>query len=490
MRAKLIIRIRFCLIAVITLLTMVIASSCGETYDYTKAHENYDGKQEDFIKAFTETFGAVNDKHDWTNLSDGSISFPDEQGGSKTVRIYTSDPRFTTTPTYLLAEYNIEVGQSCSYQYPTGLKYLYATVESVNEATLYRLPSGLNETPDNEYPLDTNETLPEHPVMRYLLAFESGMAGDEKTNYDFDYNDCVLAVDYVQGQPTATIQLLCAGIDEGIKVTYMRGENLSNPKDETIIEEIHTALGLSGYFDSWDKVYRYDIIGTTNGPDALQPTVQPSYTIELNPGDKNLRMILGRLCCLVGPEDAKDKNRRRLILQLGEGFRLGQVLVIPDRNWSWPTEGTTFAFNYEDFCHWIADDTNHSFWYSSLWKNTNHAEDSAQDDGDIAYGCRLEIDPQHSFISADQLEYYTGYPTTLTLIVSEMLYGAKITLCKYPQQTAYYNHTIKVTNAGYYTVQLSAIDLRNLCGATISGDEETGIEIQCSKCKVTAAYIR
>lgn len=483
-------RLQFCHMTGIAIFGVVMALSCKDDYDFTRAHEDYNKQQESYISNFTETFGSVSDNHSWTCLSDGSVSFPEQMGSGEILRLYTSDPRFALTPSYLLAEFRFEEGKTYNYQYPEGLRYLYATIGLEQEVTVCRFPAGRDQVPDKRLSLGDGQVLPEHKNMRYILAYDAALTEKKHTSYDFDFNDCVIAVDYVQGQPTATMQLLCAGTTDGVKVTYMRGDNRSNPKDETIVEEIHAALGIPGYYDSWDKLYRYDIIGTQETANALKPVVQPTYTIRLNEADQLASHVLGRICCLFGPEDDRDSDKQRLCLQLGEGFRLGQVLCIPDERWTWPVEGTLFTFNFDTFCQWLADHTHYPFWYSSLWKNTNHAEELALEDGDVEHGCRLEIDSLGSFISAGQLEYYTGHPATLTLLVDEMIYGARISLCKYPQQTAYYSQTIKVDKASCFQIELSAIDLRNLCGPSISGDTETGLEIQCSKCRVSAAYIR
>lgn len=485
--------------AVALSLTGSLLSSCTQ-FDFHSAYENYTEQQKAFISSFTDMYGALPDKHSWTSLSTGSIklSFSEFAEGSKlAVGLYTADPRFTTTPCYLIAENEgviVNASYSLRYQYPTGLDYIYIAAYPSGEKEESPFFVGRVATGDGverRFPADSMmiSVLPEHPAMRYILAFETMEQEGRETVIDYDYNDCVVGVDYVQGRDSATVQMLAAGTTNGIRLTYMRGNSLGNPQDEILFDEAHNALGLAGYPYSMTKKYIYDPIGTG----TYKATSQPTVSVSLVTDDYLPTHVLRRISALVGDEKQDDSKKERLRLQTDEGYRLGQVLCVPDGTWQWPTEGDTIHYAYRQFLPWLLSAQANPFWYSGVWKFANMTEQQSNGNLDDVrgYGYKLELDESGTYISSDQLEPYRYYPSTLTLHVTDVEEGGgRIQLMKYPNRSVYYYHEETVDEWSFITVPLSLQNIANICDTASSRLSVTGLQITTVGCQVSAVYIQ
>ena len=169
---------------------------------------------------------------------------------------------------------------------------------------------------------------------RYLFAFEDMTSTD-----DFDFNDVVLAVDYVCGQHEATVTLLAAGTSQQTSVQYDGSE---------LFAEVHRAFGVETTTSV--NTGRYTYSGTL-----------PGITLDV---PEDYSVVASAHGFSIVTTDT-DEQTHTIALPAVSGS-VPQCIVIRGGSWEWPAETQNITACYPQFADWAADHTQTS-WSSAVW---------------------------------------------------------------------------------------------------------------------------
>lgn len=129
--------VKKCVAAAAVMLALV---SCSD-FD-----NDWDAKHLNYIHSFENEFGNIDANHTWNTASQGTITVDIPSGKNFTVKMYTSNPRYSAVKSYLIGEFNnIEGGKTQSFvvDMPSNLEYVYVGLIDENGDRII-LPAKIN----------------------------------------------------------------------------------------------------------------------------------------------------------------------------------------------------------------------------------------------------------------------------------------------------------------------------------------------------------
>lgn len=334
--------------------------------------------QKAFADEFTSMYGLVAQDLSWITVSDVAIKIDLEDLDSNKsfdLKFYTANPTLDIDYCFLLAEYNGLKGgtiQELQIDIPTGLNYIFASAVSGENDSYITYSKILEEdVPSFVFSSETKtqDELLEQPNMKYRICYE-GFTGDE--TLDFDYNDVVAEIEYVRGQDKAVINVLAAGCRCAAKIAYHIGPYPEKGEEITLFEEIHDALGFSGWFDNGYQHMTYPVLNT--GLNTTDKIGSKTLDFDQNKGE-SITKIAPKLFVYFTisiSKNKKDDTVTTAFIPSRPGSQYPQAILIADPDWKWPREGMLLSADYSQFRFWLAQPEKYPFWYGGkIWKEAN-----------------------------------------------------------------------------------------------------------------------
>ena len=333
-------------------------------------------EQREFALAFTSVYGKVAKDITWMTATNDTVTVDLanlDENRSYTIQVYTADPRTSADYCYLLAEYgNIKGGTKSDFEfdYPTGLQTVYVSAVSSKGET-YTV--GMDVESDKQVMFDgrnIDKTFYYHEPMRYRIIYE-GTIGDD--DFDFDYNDLVIEVEYVRGQTSAVVKVLAVGCEWPVRLALRRSATLENGEDEDLFKEVHEALGFAGTYDYYSGLYTYLSLNTgRNYTSNVARTV-----VSLNSSDLNISITRFAYQFFTYFAEPADKSGKEDVIKPAcipqrPGSQSPQAILIADPTWEWVYETVKLSASYSLFRYWIDTPSEYPLWYvGTPWLRAN-----------------------------------------------------------------------------------------------------------------------
>jgi hypothetical protein len=219
---------------------------------------------------------------------------------------------------------NDHFANDCSGQYP----YIYIDGAQMMGET--NAPISIQKSACNPGYNSTTVSEPTSEAVSYIFACE-----DLGSTDDYDFNDIIFSVSYIQGQENAVVKVLAAG---GVLEA-----NLSYKTDtrNVAIGEVHKRLGASGYV----MLNTNEVTNVDEG--YLLPVLEDNWSLADHLGDFKVSVNTG----YVTADGSLVQNEISKYLTAGSA---PQVIVLRG-DWEWPVERTRIDAAYPDFPKWSAN---------------------------------------------------------------------------------------------------------------------------------------
>lgn len=332
-----------------------------EDFGYTSRDILY---QTDFVK----TFGDPDPNQNWSTISTRSVgvSLP-EQG---TYTIYITNHKLSEQDDDILLYAQLDGVTSngealnIDFDFPKGYDHAYVSI----------LEEGTNRIATRQFSFDEGEnavsfekaaltqgppTPPKLKKSAYIVAFE-----DLGGTCDWDFNDVVLSISHITGQPTVDIKILAVG--GTLPVSLMFCDDVI-PLGDTEATELHQAFGV-------DKDVRINVELLPDQEEQLEGKVadKPALLVSLEREDyKSFTMaeVLQNFFLSVNDNDVIAAPRE------DKTSSFPQAILIAKSDWEWPAEGQNIDARYPDFSSWLEKAEFNTFWYGQAWYDDGLGED-------------------------------------------------------------------------------------------------------------------
>ena len=191
---------------------------------------------------------------------------------------------------------------------------------------------------DNDNPEDPDGT----PVT-WTLAVE-----DLGETDDYDFNDLVLSVEYVSGQPTATVKALAAG---GVYPIYVKYR-------DKLIDARHVNAWL-GENDPTKMINTY----------SIDHEHKDGITLTLDPADKSINDIFKHLTILVYADDEAKGGEKVIEITHHRDDEIhpdncgkAPLMILVEDKWKWPVERIDITDAYPRFKEWVGNRNITDWW--------------------------------------------------------------------------------------------------------------------------------
>lgn len=364
-------KLKFIIFCTLALLAITLTSCRDHDWSHDYKYDKMTETEIAYAKTFEDEYGEpevgfTSMTAEIDTLSLDLTSFP---SGSYKVQFYTGDPCDDNIfAAYLLGEFsNIKGGakNNVNFDYPIGITYTYCTIISTSANATWTAPIEMTGTRFDTVAVDyqvPDTSFTEREPMHYTLAFE----GYTPEGIDFDYNDIILDLEYVQGRDTELkIVLEAVGNSCATKVTYRPSYPSSTKGEQTIFEEAHAALGYQATYSYAEKRDVYYILNTGVNDSGKTDTV--TYSLGTDTG-LSITQIAPKFVCSFITNDSSDTptaSESYIPYEHGVLAPMGLLLAVPD--WGWMPEGMMIHVAYSRFPYWIAYPKQYPLWYTTMW---------------------------------------------------------------------------------------------------------------------------
>lgn len=348
---------------------ILILTSCG--YGDTDQDHRYDslnGWEKEFADKFMDAYGEPDLAFSCMTVSADTVTvdLSELPEGKYKVQFYTDDPRDLKAPSYLLAEYNDVTGATEAvfcFDYPTAKATTYCAVIANETESCWVSPVTMQTASADKVVISSIHSAdlfgPIEP-MHYILAFE----GKTPEGIDYDYNDIVLDLAYVQGQSSAKITLKAVGCSCYARVTYRPGGAKDIKGSSVIFDEAHSALGYKASYSYAEKRNVYFILNT--GINESGRTAEAILDLGAAVG-KPVSQIAPNFVATFMSDDEDEKTSVDTYILAEKGTLSPFALLLADPGWIWPSEGLLIHALYPRFSYWITNPTKYHLWYTNVW---------------------------------------------------------------------------------------------------------------------------
>lgn len=361
----------------LSIFALFLITSCRSDFDINKEIAPQTDSQKAFEVEFSKIYGTVSPEITWMTVSSDTI-YPDlsaigAEAGCR-IKIFTSDPRKNEDFCYMLADYpDVQNLQTLPFDHPIGLNKVFVSAVLANCS--YTKAVTLADKEEHTVLLSEDgfeEMLPEIKPMSYLLCFEGFTEYDkEKAPLDFDYNDVVAEIEFVNGRKTAGIKVLAAGCECAAQLVFRKNGNQKKGDDEILFEEVHEALGFPGIYDYVEKRTVYYCLGTgSNSPLKYGSTTLDIENLKI-PSITYLATMVFANFTIKAPKRKDDKTTSSF-LPAAKGANYPQAILVADPTWKWVREKMLISVAHSPFRVWIKSPEERPFWYGGeMWKEAN-----------------------------------------------------------------------------------------------------------------------
>lgn len=350
-------------------LTILLAfTSCATKVERDHRFDKLNEWETEFAKDFDDNYGYPDSEHSCMTVTVDTVTVDMSAlpSGKYKVQFYTDDPREASAPAYLLAEYQDVPGAkttTLNFDYPTGKSTTYCAVISADGQQCWVSPITMQNPGNDRVAIDKDKSeslFASREPMHYFLAFE----GKTPEGVDYDYNDVILDLAYVQGQSSAVVTLKAVGCSCHTIVKY-RPEGAKSTKNSfDLFDEAHAALGYPATYSYAEKRNVYYILNT--GINDSGKTAETILDLTQSVGQSVTKIAPNFVATFTtNDEDPKTATDTYIPADRGSICPFAIMLAVP--NWNWLPEGMMVHVAYSRFPYWTAYPKDYPLWYTKVW---------------------------------------------------------------------------------------------------------------------------
>lgn len=325
---------------------ILIISGCRADFDFKW------NRLSDFGRDFINLYGWPEGQQNWSTAIQYKLQVFTDFDGTCNLKVYSGDPVSDPRKAYLLGNFSIEAStgeNSVLVDGPYTLKNLYVGIEQEGQSVMKEVPTEEDGKQTVAFSREelSDGTLPQATKMSYYLAYEVV----DSTSTFWDYNDVVIEIERVSGEPTAELRLKAVGALEYMSLVYREATT-----DIMLIENLHAVFGYQ----------------------------EPITRINVMKGFHNFRNPIVLRNMKVGEDFSIVKDAHKFVVKKKpEKGKVTEYAFWPDRSeyyglppytllvanpiWNWTSEGYPIEKEQLSFPYWLKEYHLYNNWWDYLW---------------------------------------------------------------------------------------------------------------------------